>query len=378
MSVYRAMAAGVALAIIVLGLLLAAQSGSPGVENGCYLGHLSTDKPIYRSGERVYLRGVILGALDHKPIADGQSEYAMLQIAGPKGEQLFAQNSPVQDSVAGFCWDVPADAAGGQYTATISFPANGFPPAKREFEVRAYRAPRLKGEIVFLRDGFGPGDTVKASLHVERAEGGLPVGAKVSASAIVDGKTAFTGETTVDSAGNCSVEFVLPTHIERGDGTLSLAVADGGVVEPIAKTIPILLNTVDLAIYPKGETLVAGLPCRVYVEARTTAKKPADLVGKVIDSHGNAVVDFATEHEGRGRFVLTPKAGETYSIKLSQPSGITQMYPLPAAKTDGVILQSTMDVTDASEPVRLDIAGTVAGRTSSPCRSGRRRWLQRA
>ena len=131
MSAYRAMAAWIALAIVLLGLLLAAQSGAPGVGESCYLGHLSTDKPIYRSGERVYLRGVILGALDHKPIANGESGYAMLQIAGPKGEQLFAQNSQIQDSVAGFCWDVPADAAGGQYTATISFPANGFPPAKR-------------------------------------------------------------------------------------------------------------------------------------------------------------------------------------------------------------------------------------------------------
>ena len=198
-------------------------------------------------------------------------------------------------------------------------------------------------------------------MHVERAEGGVPAGAKVSANAIVDGKTTFTGETAVDSAGNCSVEFVLPTHIERGDGTLSLAVADGGVVEPIAKTIPILLKTVDLSIYPEGGDLVAGLPCRVYVEARTTAKKPADIVGQVIDSRGNAIVDFTTEHEGRGRFVLTPKAGETYAIKLSQPSGITQRYPLPVIKTDGVILQSTADVTEATEPVRLDVAGTMAG-----------------
>ena len=38
------------------------------------------------------------------------------------------------------------------------------------------------------------------------------------------------------------------------------------MIEPIAKTIPILLKTVDLAIYPEGGDLVAGLPCRVYIE----------------------------------------------------------------------------------------------------------------
>ncbi|MGD0767300.1 MAG: MG2 domain-containing protein [Tepidisphaeraceae bacterium] len=361
MSAFRAVAAGAIGAMVVAAFVVAGQNNAQGVADGRYLGHLSTDKPIYRAGERVYLRGVILGALDHVPLAADGSGYAMLQITGPKGEQLFSQGTQVQDSVAGFNWDVPADASGGRYTATMSFPANGFPPTKREFEVRAFRAPRLKGEIVFLRDGFGPGDTVRASLHVERAEGGLPAGAKVSASAIVDGKNAYSGQTTVDSAGNCAVEFALPTRIERGDGTLSLAVADGGVIEPIAKTIPILLNTVDISIYPEGGDLVAGLPCRVYVEARTPAQKPADLVGEVIDSRGNAVANVTTEHEGRGRFLLTPEEGQTYAIKLSQPSGITRSFPLPNVKASGVVLRSTTDVTGGADAVKLEIAATAAG-----------------
>jgi hypothetical protein len=347
--------------MVVVGALLAEDVQGPAVANGCYLGHVSTDKPIYRPGERVYLRSVVLGALDHKPLPDGQPSYAMLQVTGPKGEQIFAESGQISDSVAAFAWDVPADAAGGQYAANISFPYNGFPPAKREFQVRAYRAPRLKGEIVFLRDGFGPGDMVKASLHVERAEGGLPIGAKVSATVIVDGQNAYTGQTVIDSTGNCSVAFALPAQIERGDGTLSLAVADGGVIEPIAKTIPILLKTVDLAIYPEGGDLVTGLPSRVYIEARTTAQKPADLVGQVSDSQGHAVVDFATEHEGRGRFTLTPAAGETYAIKLSQPSGITKTYPLPAAKPSGVVLQAMTDMTTGGEAVRLNVTGTAEG-----------------
>jgi uncharacterized protein YfaS (alpha-2-macroglobulin family) len=361
MSAFRAVAAAAILTMVVAALIAAGQSNSQGVADGRYLGHLSTDKPIYRAGERVFLRGVVLGALDHVPLAADHWGYAMLQITGPKGEQLFSQGAQIHDSVAGFNWDVPADASGGRYTATMSFPANGFPPTKREFEVRAFRAPRLKGEIIFLRDGFGPGDTVRASLHVERAEGGLPAGAKVSASAIVDGKIAYSGQTTIDSAGNCSVEFALPAHIERGDGTLSLAVADGGVVEPIAKTIPILLNTVDLSIYPEGGDLVAGLPCRVYVEARTPAQKPADLVGEVIDSRGNAVANVTTEHEGRGRFVLTPEEGQTYAIKLSQPSGINRTFPLPNVKANGVVLRSTTDVTGGAEAVKLDVAATEAG-----------------
>jgi hypothetical protein len=85
-----------------------------------------------------------------------------------------------------------------------------------------------------------------------------------------------------------------------------MIVEDGGTVETATKTIPILLQTVDLAIYPEGGDLVAGLPNRVYIEGRTPAKKPADTAGVIVDAKGKQVATFRTEHEGRGRFSLFP------------------------------------------------------------------------
>ena len=364
MSSLRTTVAAIAPALFALSAILLAESRSAApvpVAGNRFLAHLSTDKPIYRANERIYFRGVILGAADHVPLPDGPQNYCQIQITGPKGETLFNNTAQIQDSVAAFNWDVPPDAAGGQYTAKLSFPWTGFPPAERKFDIRAYRAPRLKGEIVFLREGYGPSDTVKASLHVERAEGGLPAGANVTASAVVDGADAWHGSTTIDSAGNCSVEFKLPANISRGDGTLSLAVADGGVVEPIAKTIPILLNTLDITFYPEGGDLVAGLPCRVYLQALTPSQKPADLVGVIIDSRSVHVADVTTTHEGRGRFTFTPAPGESYVLKLSQPSGITRTFPLPAAKDHGLVLHSTADAVAPGDPVNLVLNSTDAG-----------------
>ncbi len=123
-----------------------------------------------------------------------------------------------------------------------------------------------------MRDGYGPGDTVSATLHVERAEGGIPAGAGVSVTARVDGEDTWRGETTVDGAGNASATFKLPAAIARGEGVIAMIIQDGGTVETATKTIPILLQTVDLAIYPEGGDLIAGLPNRVYVEGRTPAK----------------------------------------------------------------------------------------------------------
>jgi hypothetical protein len=327
-----------------------------------FLTHLSTDKPLYRPGERVYFRGVMLHAIDHTPLNAQTRPTAFFEIRGPKGDIVASGQTQMQDSVAGFAWDVSAEQPGGQYAVKLSFPWDGHPPAERKFDVRAYRAPRLKSQVIFLRDGYGPGDSANATLHVDRAEGGVPDGAKVTAIARVDGLEAFHGETRIDNRGNCTVQFPLPAQIARGDGTLALVIEDRGVVETASKTIPILLQTVDLTMYPEGGDLVAGLSSRVYLEAVTPAKKPADIAGVIVDDNNAEVARFRTEHEGRGRFAFTPRAGAKYTLKIDQPTGIKTTYPLPAIKESGAVIACAQDLFARSEPVKLSVTSTTAAK----------------
>ncbi len=327
-----------------------------------YLTHVSTDKPIYRGGEKVYIRGVILESHKHTPLKENQNLAAQITIKGPKGDIITQGMTNSQDSTVGFSWPVPQGQAGGEYTAEVSYPWTGQPAAKRKFEIRAYRAPRLKSQIEFVRDGYGPGDQVVASVKVERAEGGFPTGAKVTVQARVDGKQVFQGQSIVDALGLCSTRFDLPKQIARGEGTLSFAIEDGGVVETAAKTIPILLQTVDLTMYPEGGELVAGLPNRVYLAALTPAKKPADIAGEIVDAAGKAVTNFRTEHEGRGRFSFTPEANQKYTLKITEPAGIRTTYPLPVVKPEGAVISSVENTTDANAPIALTIGSTQAGK----------------
>ena len=326
-----------------------------------FLTHVSTDKPIYRAGENVYVRGVVLEAHKHLPLKADANLMAQITIKGPKGDIVAQAMTNSQDSTLGFAWPVPDGQAGGEYTAEVSFPWTGQPSAKRKFEIRAYRAPRLKSQIEFVRDGYGPGDTVAASVKVERAEGGFPTGAKVTVGARVDGQVVFQGQAVVDALGLCSTRFELPKEIVRGEGTLSFAIEDGGVVETAAKTIPILLQTVDLTMYPEGGELVAGLPNRVYLAALTPAQKPADIAGTIVDAAGKTITEFRTEHEGRGRFHFTPKAGEKYTLKISEPKGIKTTYPLPEVKAMGAVISSIEDATESGDAIAFNIGSTTAG-----------------
>lgn len=324
-----------------------------------FLTHVATDKPIYRAGESVFVRAVVLRADNHEPLDKLTAGFPVqVEIRDPKGSVVVRSWSQMADSTAGFQWVVPEGQAGGEYTVTVSHPQTGLAPGVRKFDVRAYRAPRLKSQIEFVRKGYGPGDQVTALLSVERAEGGFPAGAKVTAVARVDDAEAWRGQAAVDALGKCQVQFPLPAKIERGDGTLAMVIEDGGVVETASKTIPILVKTVDVSLYPEGGDLVNGLMTRVYVQALTPAKKPADIRGVVVDSKGNQVAQFATEHEGRGRFTITPSADETYTLRVTEPAGVARTFPLPAVARTGVVLGAGRDVFEAGRPIELSVCTT--------------------
>lgn len=325
-----------------------------------YLTFVSTDKPMYRSGETLYVRGVILHHATHKPLPDDAAVHAVIEIIGPKGDAVASGAIAAQEGVLGFSWQVPDDQAGGEYTAKITYPQHGHTPAERKFDIRAYRAPRLKTQIKFLRDGYGPGDEVIATVHVERAEGGVPDGAKLTVVARIDDGETFRGPATIDAEGNGTARFQLPQAIARGEGSLAIIIDDSGAVETAAKTIPILLQTVDLSLYPEGGELVAGLVNRVYVEAFTPARKPADLAGVIVDETGRTVARFRSEHEGRGRFEFTPQKDQQYSLKITEPAGIKTQVPLPAVKAGGAVIRAARDTFRKNEPIRVDVAATTS------------------
>ena len=345
-----------ALGIVGAAGLLQAQQPAKSDELGGkdrFLTAVSTDKPIYKTGETVFVRGVLLHAFDHTPLAEQAN--ATIQIQGPKGDVVAPGNTFTQDSVWSFTWQVPEGQPGGEYTLKVLYPWQGHAPAERKFDVRVYRAPRLKSQIVFIRDGYGPGDKVGATLDVKRAEGGVPAGAKVTATARVDGAEVARVVSAVDAVGRCTVSFDLPKQIEKGEGSLAFAIEDGGVIETATKTIPILLQTLDIALYPEGGELVAGVSNRIYFQARTPAQKPADIVGDIvrIGSTGS-LATVRSEHEGRGRFVFTPEPGAKYELRVREPSGIKTAWPLPIA-TGTVAMRTELDVVGPTQAVPLSL-----------------------
>ncbi len=331
--------------------------GELGSDGRC-LGHLSTDKPVYRPGERLFARAALLGAFDRKP-APGRV-LTSFEIRSARGEIVAQGRSLADGGVAPFGWEIPHGLSGGMFTLLAKFPSDGFPDAETTFDVRAYRVPRLRTDLQFLKKAFGPGDEVTAVLGATRAEGGIPAGARVTAVATVDGAEVHRGTLTLDARGATGVTFRLPAAIRDGIGTLSMAIEDGGVVETAAKTIPIVVNRLAITFHPEGGDLVAGLESRVYFEARTPRQEPADVAGRIVDNAGRWVAHFESIHEGRGRVTFVPAAGGRYRAVIEKPSGILEPLPLPEVREAGFSLAALEDAVTADAPVRVRVASSSA------------------
>ncbi len=321
-----------------------------------YATHVSTDKPIYRPGETVYLRSVHLHAHNRTPIKG--EFHAAARVTNSRGALVMQTTFLVKDASGGGAWTIPANLSGGEYTLSVTTP--GYAPSERKFDIRAYRAPRLKTQMEFLRKGYGPGDQVNVVATARRAEGGMPENAKVTAVARIDGAEVWRGETTIDARGRCNVSFNLPANISEGVGTLTLVIEDGGVVETASKTLPILLQKIPMTLCPEGGDLVAGLDCGLYVEATTPWGDPADMSCEIVDAQGAKIAAFATQHEGRGYVSFKPEAKD-YFVKVVKPAGITHLTALPKVATQGVSLRAQQAVVGAGEALGFQVAATKEG-----------------
>ncbi len=327
-----------------------------------YLIYASLDKPVYRAAETVYLRATFLNADDNTPVKNGTTDIKV-QIKGPKGDVVFNTYATGDDSAIGAKWKIPEGIPAGRYKAIITSKGLtlGSPETERSFEVRAYRAPRLKTQIEFTREGYGPGDKVQASIKIDRAEGGIPEGAKITVIARIDGKEVFNKPGyTLSKNGIFSTEFELPKSIEIGDGSLAFVIEDGGVVETAIKTVPIILQTLSIKFFPEGGDLVAGLANRVYVQANRPDGKPADISGQIYTVKGKALItgvtELTTSHEGRGVFAFTPNVDDKYVLVLDKPSGIDRQFVLPNTKTTGTVLLSKQRVFGFDDDVLIDVS----------------------
>ena len=333
---------------------LAADSHELVVPTGARQIYITTDKPMYRPGETVWLRAWDVQVRDF--LAPEQLTSMTFELVDPRGSVAARKKVRLQAGVATNDFALPPDMAGGAYTLRAS--SNLGDRGERTISVSTYELPRIKKTLEFARSSYGPGEQVFAELSLNKAAGEPLARARATAVVWLDGAQVARLAVRTDRSGRATVRFRLPARISRGEGMLTVMIDGGGVTESIQRRIPIAVQAVELGLYPEGGDLIAGLPARVYFKASDPFGEPVDITGVVVDDRGTEVTGLRTFERGMGRFSFTPEAGRSYRVRVRSPKNIDKDYPLPAAQERGCTLASGDDYRSQKRDMQMTVTCT--------------------
>lgn len=316
--------------------------------------YIAVDKPLYYPGETVWFKAWEVSAKTLQPARNGYG--LTVQLLDPKGGVFAEKRVDFAYSHGHNDFVIPESAAGGEYV--IAATSDTGATAIRPVLVSTYEPPQIKKTVELERKAYGPGDEVTAKVKLERATGEPLANFTFTAIVNVDSAEVGRAEFTTDAQGKATVSgFILPQTLSRGDGLLTITVDDAGLIESTQKRINITLDTLDLSLFPEGGDLVQGLSSRVYFRAKTPLGKPADIDAEILED-GKAIGTVRSFHQGMGRFLLTPKAGKTYALRIIRPKNIVTVAELPEARAQGCVMRSIDDFKSERDTLDVEVRCT--------------------
>ncbi|HEY4149940.1 MAG TPA: TonB-dependent receptor plug domain-containing protein, partial [Chitinophagaceae bacterium] len=211
----------------------------------------------------------------------------------------------------------------------------------KEITLQKVIAPRLLMKLDFPQKGYGAGDEVTADFSMRNLSD-KPVRNYPASYTISIGGTVVQNNTfKTDNEGKSQLKFNLPAALKTNDGLLNITIRYDSYTEAISRSIPIVLNKIDLQFMPEGGTFVEGISTHVAFRALNENGKPVDIKGEIWDSRGNKITAFESYRFGMGSFPFTPQEGRSYKVKIITPANITQQYELPAAGKSGLVMNAS-------------------------------------
>lgn len=103
-----------------------------------------------------------------------------------------------------------------------------------------------------------------------------------------------------------------------------------------------VLPVASIQFFPEGGDLINGINSNVGFIVTNQTAKPVNIRGAIFNNTNQLVDSFLTMHDGMGKFAIEPNAKESYYCNWIDEYGISHTTNLPAAKKNGVALESKL------------------------------------
>ncbi|HEY4111204.1 hypothetical protein [Puia sp.] len=105
-------------------------------------------------------------------------------------------------------------------------------------------------------------------------------------------------------------------------------------------TVTIVPRQTKVQFFPEGGDLIAGVEGMVAFKANDQFGLPVSIKGSIQDKNGKEVLTFVSEHDGMGRFPITPDKGDSLTAVWQDEKGIEHRTALPAVRPMGAVLRA--------------------------------------
>ncbi|MCB0631171.1 MAG: TonB-dependent receptor plug domain-containing protein, partial [Lewinella sp.] len=303
--------------------------------------YVQTDKSFYLPGEAIWFSVYLVGEGRHTP--SEISDVVYVELIDPKGNVSAKRTLAAADGFTEGDFQLNADDAGGIYTLQAytrwmkNFGDDFF--FKKKLTVQKIVTPRVLMKLDFEKEAYGSGEEVRADFSIRNLQDEPVTDKSFDFVLQLAGKSFNRGSLTTDQLGRAMIAVELPDSLTTQDGLLNVSLNHEGFTESISRSVPIVLNRIDLQFFPEGGTFVAGLPNRVAFKALNEFGQPADVRGVILDEQERQVAKFDSFHDGMGAFNFEPEAGRQYRAVLTKPGGIQQAFLLPDVEDGGTVMQ---------------------------------------
>lgn len=317
--------------------------------------YLTLDRPVYRPGETVYFRSL---TLLRRSLCAGFEFPIRFELIDPDGRAIEGAflEGVTEDGVGNGEFVIPERAVPGSYKLLVKSLDGFFPNQQSEFQVRAYRVPKLKQSLTFTRPSYRPGDRVEAVFTAAKITGEPLADAGVKIVVISNNQPLYQLQSRTSSTGDCRFVFSLPKTMETEAVQIMATVDDQSVQETHWSELPLQLGEVVVSFYPEGGELVAGHDNRVYFTALDASGAPIHLRGGIVDGNGQWVTDAITTRDGMGRFSFRPERDQTYRLEIQEPQDVSIRPRLPASVDDLPVINTGDGVFAAGDAIEMVVA----------------------
>ncbi len=326
---------------------------------------VTTDKPMYKPGQKMDIRALVLRKPNLQADADQDVTF---EIKDGKGNMVFRKYEKTNAfGIAATRFQIASQVNMGSYEITAIMGATS---TSKTVPVTYYALPKFGVTTTLDKTFYLAGDTLSGVVNARYFFGKAVEGGQVTvkASAFDIGFTDFqTLSGVTNASGLYDFELALPSYLvgqdlESGNAlvTLEVAVTDGALhTETKYVSVVVAKAPVNLVAIPESGELVPGLDNTIYVFATDPLGAPVDVTFAV--DLGGSQAEVGVVGAGIGQFSVLPQGDVSFTVSASTEDGlhVSQAFTFsPGESQGGVLVRTDKSIYRVGETVKVRVLAT--------------------